>query len=56
MFSRENQVIAAFVLLAIASAGLAAQVPTLPSEVPLALLLGIGVIAPLFVTEHVLDG
>ena len=56
MFSRENQVIAAFVLLAIVSAGLAAQVPSLPSEVALALLLGVGVIAPHLVTEYVLDG
>ena len=54
MLSRENRVIAVFVLLAIASAGLAAQIPGLPSEVPLALLLGVGVIAPHLVNEFVL--
>ena len=56
MRSQENVVIAAFVLLAIVSAGLATQAPGIPFEVSLALLLGIGVIAPHLVTEYVLDG
>jgi hypothetical protein len=54
MISRENRVIAVFVALALGSAGLASQIPGLPSEVPLALLLGVGVIAPHLVTEYLL--
>lgn len=55
MVARENPVVGGFVALALVAAGLAAQVPTLPSEVILGLLVGLGVLAPLLVTEHLLS-
>ena len=52
MVSRENEIIAGFALLAIAASFGVMRWMTLPSEAGLAVLIGLGVIAPLLVNEY----
>lgn len=52
MLDRENRVILGFVGLAILASLLAGRIDALPAQTPLALLIGIGVIAPLLVNER----
>jgi hypothetical protein len=51
MVSRENGIIAGFALLAIAASMGLMRLTDLPSEAGLAVLIGLGVVAPLLVTE-----
>lgn len=51
MVSRENEILVGFVLLAIAASFGLLRWTSLPSEAGLAVLIGLGVIAPLLVNE-----
>jgi hypothetical protein len=55
MLDRENRVILGFVGLAIFASLVAGRIEALPAQAPLALLIGIGVIAPLLVNERLAD-
>ena len=52
MLDRENRVLLAFIALAIGSSLATARIEWLPEPLPLALLIGLGVIAPLLVNER----
>ena len=55
MLDRENRVILGFVGLAIFASLVAGRIEALPAQAPLALLIGIGVIAPILVNERLAD-
>lgn len=51
MVSRENRVIGGFVVVAIVASFVTVEWTDLPTEAGLAVLIGLGVIAPLLVNE-----
>lgn len=52
MVAPENQIVGGFVVAALVLGYASASLADVPSTVTLAILLGIGVIAPMLVTEH----
>jgi hypothetical protein len=52
MVSRENQIVGGFVVAALVLGYASASLADVPSTVTLAILLGVGVIAPMLVTNY----